>query len=544
MSQFGRPLRMVGAALTVALLMGWLVFLRPPALGGPTSYVIISGRSMEPTFFTGDLVLTRKQRTYRQGQVIAYRVAEGGNVIHRIIGGNARDGFITRGDNKSARDEWRPTPDTILGAQWLYFPGWGGYVARLNQRTTRLAIIAGLAVLAVVGGGETTRRRRRFGGQGMYGMKKSSTKSGSGPGGGSPVPAPLMAVMAALGVALVVVLALTFVAFRRAPQSSRQVETGRYEHTAAFDYAAAVDKSSLYPEGAVGPVLPGKDGKLPADTPPLYTRLTRGLDFGMTYTLKTDLPADVSGRTSAKLQVKADKGWTKTLDLAPPQPFTGPTATVRMPIDLAPVLALIDTIEKETESRPMSYSLTVLPVVQVKGSVGPRQVDDTFAPSYTFTLDRSQITPDPALTRNDVKSDKQTETTVNRMRFLVPVVNVAAARRLGLVSSLALMAALAAAAAVAYLGIGRPNREKIRARYGSMLVAVDDANFKPETEKIRVSSIQDLARMAQRDGTVIFHQRRAAGDDRYFIHHGMVAYEFSPTSDNPSAGRDSDEASA
>ena len=46
----------------------------------------------------------------------------GAQVIHRIIGGDAKHGFIVQGDNRTAPDVWRPKPGDIVGAKALRIP--------------------------------------------------------------------------------------------------------------------------------------------------------------------------------------------------------------------------------------------------------------------------------------------------------------------------------------------------------------------------------------------------------------------------------------
>ena len=103
------------------------MFLRPQSLGGPAGYVLVSGKSMLPLYHTGDLVLVERQSSYHVGDVIAYRVPKGdpmagAQVIHRIIGGDAKHGFVVQGDNRTAPDVWRPKPEDIVGAKALRIP--------------------------------------------------------------------------------------------------------------------------------------------------------------------------------------------------------------------------------------------------------------------------------------------------------------------------------------------------------------------------------------------------------------------------------------
>lgn len=127
---------LVAVGLGLAAL--WLAYLRPTALGGSTQYVIVSGTSMEPTLYEGDLVVVRERARYEVGDVIAVRVPEGAAgpadvVIHRIVAGNETDGYITQGDNRRAHDEWRAMPDDILGTRLVRVPKLGALLSWLAQ---------------------------------------------------------------------------------------------------------------------------------------------------------------------------------------------------------------------------------------------------------------------------------------------------------------------------------------------------------------------------------------------------------------------------
>jgi signal peptidase I len=120
-------LRYAPLALGLALAVGWFLFLRPAQLGGPMTYTIVSGHSMDPTLATNDLLALRAQDEYEIGDVVTYRVPVGdpgaGHVIvHRIIGGNGTDGFITQGDNNPRPDLWKPTQEDVLGRLTVQVP--------------------------------------------------------------------------------------------------------------------------------------------------------------------------------------------------------------------------------------------------------------------------------------------------------------------------------------------------------------------------------------------------------------------------------------
>jgi signal peptidase len=167
--------------LTAALVLAWVVFLRPESLGGPADYVIVSGHSMEPTFQTGDVVVALRRDTYRRGDVVVYRVPAGGpaagdRVIHRIVGGSAVAGFVMKGDNKDGVDPWRPKPTDVVGKERLVIPHAG--VALLFLRAPLgVALIAGLTtvLVALAGGGRSRQPAKSASSTGSPGSKPSAS---------------------------------------------------------------------------------------------------------------------------------------------------------------------------------------------------------------------------------------------------------------------------------------------------------------------------------------------------------------------------------
>ena len=139
---------MAMTAATIGAVVLWALFLRPPFLGGPAGYVVVSGISMQPALHSGDFVVTRKQATYAKGDTVAFRVPQGdpgagGTVIHRIVGGSATAGYRTQGDNRDEPDMWRPKPVDVIGEQWLHIPKLG-VIMHMASQPMPLAIIAGL----------------------------------------------------------------------------------------------------------------------------------------------------------------------------------------------------------------------------------------------------------------------------------------------------------------------------------------------------------------------------------------------------------------
>lgn len=141
--------RFASLAGTAVVLGLWALFLRPVQLGGPAMYVVVRGSSMLPAYEYGDFVVTEVSAAYAVGDVIAYRVpagevGEGHVVIHRIVGGDAANGFVVQGDNNRAVDPWTPRPADIVGTARLRLPGFGRVIAVLQQ-----PVIAGGLAMSV-----------------------------------------------------------------------------------------------------------------------------------------------------------------------------------------------------------------------------------------------------------------------------------------------------------------------------------------------------------------------------------------------------------
>jgi signal peptidase I len=162
MKQSHRPLvRVALTAATFVAVFVWALLFSPQFIGGRTAYVIVSGESMEPTLAHGDLVIAHKKSSYEVGDVVAYRLRAGEPgagtlVIHRIVGGSAREGYVTRGDNRSGVDVWQPKPHEVVGTMWLTVPR-AGLVLAYMRTTLGLAILAALATFFFIAAGAKPR---------------------------------------------------------------------------------------------------------------------------------------------------------------------------------------------------------------------------------------------------------------------------------------------------------------------------------------------------------------------------------------------------
>jgi signal peptidase I len=148
--------RLIRLALIAIPLAAWAIWLRPTMLGGPAGYVVVAGDSMLPTFSDGTLVLTTASADYALGDVIAFAVATANRtdqplVIHRIVSGDASEGFVTQGDNRTFTDPWIVRVEDIVGRSSLSVAGVGQVLLALRSPIALASIGAGIAAYVVLG---------------------------------------------------------------------------------------------------------------------------------------------------------------------------------------------------------------------------------------------------------------------------------------------------------------------------------------------------------------------------------------------------------
>lgn len=160
--------RIVGLALVLSLAAVSFALLVPAVTGRPVvSYAVSS--SMEPTIGLFDAFLVDPfARSVEVGDIIVYEsLSRGGPAVHRIVGGDARSGWITQGDANPSVDQAGAEPvvtrDRVLGevvtgpdGAPLLLPEAGLAVVATKIRLARLAAAVGgprqltaLAFLAV-----------------------------------------------------------------------------------------------------------------------------------------------------------------------------------------------------------------------------------------------------------------------------------------------------------------------------------------------------------------------------------------------------------
>ena len=206
------------------------------------------------------------------------------------------------------------------------------------------------------------------------------------------------------------------------------------------------------------------------------------------------------------------------------QPFSGANAEGRAVVDLAPLQSLIETIESETGFRAANYEISVVPHVLVSGRADGREVNDGHSSQLTFVYNKTTITPSAMSTPGQDRPLVERRVETNRLDAGLFAIDVAQARPLSILLAGLSLGGIAAFASVVFLGLGKDEASKVLTRHRLKVVAVD--HFEEETiQRIRVSSLEDLARLAEAGQGFIFSEIRQ-GTELLFVADGGVLYEY------------------
>jgi signal peptidase I len=523
--------RAIRALALLALTATWWQWARPTALGGEESYVVVDGHSMDGTYHDGDLVVVREEDRYEVGDIIAFRAGgefeDPTRIIHRIVGHAGSGAFTTKGDNRDRIDPWQPGPDDIIGKAVFHVRG-AGQLAASASTPQALAAIGGAAVVV---GGRKRRRRRR--------MILRPDPPGDLPAEPSTVRAPLLrprpprwlrrteplwAVggLVACGLLVLPLLGLTWAAMEAADRTTRTDHIGEIGYDVGIDYRFLGEPSPVYPTGTVSIESNGAGALVPEA--PLYSRLLHTLEVALTFATRETAADRLSSTYGIDVRLETPGGWSTVLQSVTPTPFDQQTTTA-LTIDLDDAAARVAQVAQLTGVDGQQYTLTITPTLAVDGAGAGQSVQGQLAPPLSFVVQSGVITAEAV--RKVGETTPLVREVDQRARYgLGPVALPTQAAR-GLLGGLVLVLLGAAGwfASVVFGGVGLGESARIAARYRSQVVDVAVATA-PPGPVVMVGGIDELARLAKVDQSVILHEDLGDGAHRYRVFLGQVTYEY------------------
>jgi signal peptidase I len=488
----------VAAIILMAAIGGWCIST------GRVSYVITHGVSMNPVYHEDDLVVVLKSDLYQVGEIVAYRSPSTGvEVLHRIIGGSATDGYQFKGDNNKLVDPEIPTADQLIGQAVLHVPKGGVWLKPVLSPTG-----LGMMGFLIVGGAATTARTRR---EIPRGRRKKKVKAMARQGGSWAVAIalakaaqrlhPVLRAAAAM-IMIIAISALTLgVLGWIKPVLVNEAAVVSEPQAMTFAYSATVPRSPAY------------DSTTVTSPDPVFRKLADYLELKMHYTGPPGVfdayatVADTSGWHTTILLLKAKRFTTRSLD-----------SLVNLNLD-----ALEDRAKAASNAigiTPSTLTVTINARVESAGS-------PPFTAPLALTLAPLQLTLAGGAGSLLVVNPPTATTTVVRTIdvFGHPIMTAARARGLAIMLLLAAVAGAAALFFVLRRDSPLRTRQEIERRYPTLLVPVEPMASPPGKPVVNVDNFPALVKLAERYGQMILTWSRPDSDD-FVVRDEGITYRY------------------
>jgi formylglycine-generating enzyme required for sulfatase activity len=151
-----------------------------------------------------------------------------------------------------------------------------------------------------------------------------------------------------------------------------------FEHNGTFSYTAAVP-SDVY------------DADMAQTGDPVFFLLSRDMLVVFDYQFESEAPYEVYGTYNLVARVSEPNGWRRDIILQPHTPFEGGAITISAQLDLFEVQSIIETYQEQTGVERNEYFLTLLPTIELEGTLNGQGLSTNFAPALEFRLNDLQL---------------------------------------------------------------------------------------------------------------------------------------------------------
>ncbi len=510
----------ISAFWVVMIAVTWLAF-APTQAGGTASYIIVIGNSMEPGFHIGDLVIIHQAPLYQIGDAVVYRNLELSNfVFHRIIS-QELDRYTLQGDNNSWTDTYQPSREEVLGKLWLHIPRGGVYIQKIRNPLS-MALIAGIlggifATGLFIGKSKGNKRMHKKSIQESFTSIKqkirswllNTTSSEAHGTSSSNYGNMLEGIFFALGLITLASFILGIIAYSR-PASRIAEDTINYEHLGIFSYLASAP-AGVYDANSI------KSGD------PIFTKLTCSVDVNFQYTLIAQQAKNIAGTHQLTAIISEPvSGWQRMVALEEETAFSGNGFSTSAKLNFCEIESLTQSMEAGTDFHPGSYTLSIIPNIKINGEIIGRALESTFDPSLAFRYDRVHFYLERDEEQGNLFSLAEAGTLSKEQKVANTILLFGADVAIPALRLVALFGLAIALGGMLALGLrlqnlSKSNQERfIRMRYDSLVIDVQDATAISSSNVIDVTSIDHLAKLAERFNAMILHEVNENGHV-YFV---------------------------
>ncbi len=510
------------ALLISILLFVWMLF-APIQAGGNASYVIVIGKSMEPKFHVGDLIIVHREAQYQKGDAVTYRNQELNSfVFHRIVD-QSMGRFTLKGDNNSWLDTYRPTSNEVIGKLWIHIPDGGVFMQKIRDPAP-MAILSGLLGLILMSSllgntKEEVRMNKKPFWKGIFFEKQnqvptSSKKLQSRSSNQWEIFENLFFL---LGLIAFISVIFGLISFSRPAIVPVDVDLP-YGQLGFYSYSTTAPQN-IY------------DANKIVSGDPIFPKLTCTIDVNFQYTLVSAGVEDVQGtyQLMATL-IEPNSGWERKIPLQKELTFSGTVFDTKAKLNLCEIETLLQTTEEKTEFHPATYLLEIGPQVNVTGIISGQSFQSSFDPKLTFAYDRllyRMIENEQGNSLNPSTTSNLTETRNQAavVSFFGMAFRVSSLRTISLFGiGISILGMTIMGLILWNMGRGNP-AALIRLKYDSLIVEIDDTESINKLHRVDITSMDDLVKLAERHNSMIFHEANE-NMHTFFIKINETVYQF------------------
>lgn len=199
---------------------------------------------------------------------------------------------------------------------------------------------------------------------------------------------------------LVVISSLMVYYTHQLPIEKKRVDTlYAYKHYGKFDYLATLKPNIIYEKTTLGP-----------DEGTIFTRITEGIKFNLTYTFQGTKSANLTvqynvseSMETSQLQRRIGEIQQKTVNI------TGTSANLYIndipPINVSSVQDLVNNIERETGMSVVDYNVTITTQMYITANTTDGLINESFNPKLTMKF-KSSLSKGDVILIEDVEHEK------------------------------------------------------------------------------------------------------------------------------------------
>jgi hypothetical protein len=271
----------------------------------------------------------------------------------------------------------------------------------------------------------------------------------------------------------------------------------------------------------------------------VFTKLVDRMDLTFNYRFQSSQPVEnLNSDVSITALIEAPNVWSKSFVLS--ETRQSGNFDLKLAVDLASYINLLQAINTETGVFPDSYNLTIAANLHTTAESRFGAIDESFSPTLKGTITKNILQWDKKLASSQAGAIRALSTVPNARQYLGLT---AAAARLGSLIWGIVLGLLGAAALALYLRAKPESSEPlqketaaIKKKYGVRLVETLEQTNGGESKVIPLKSMEDLIKVADELAKpVLFHSPGdGPGPAEYAVLDGTTRYQFTLRDDEES----------